>query len=277
MTLESEVGHEAEDLPTVVVRDLCVRYLIRYHQAHITLRETFVRSLGARRARMRHWRQAHWALRDVSFVARQGEVLAVIGRNGSGKSTLLKSLAGIIGADGGEVRVRGKLGCLLSLGVGFNPNLTGRENIFLNGSMIGIARKVLEERCDEIIALSGLGDFIEAPVRTYSSGMNVRLGFSIAVHVSPDVLLLDEVLTAGDAEFREKTGNIIEQLCDESHTIVMASHDMELVRRVCTRALWLDGGRIAMDDEPGRVCDAYLEALHAPSQPARAFQAAPGA
>ncbi len=243
----------------------------------MTLRETFVRSIGAKRRLARHWRQAHWALRDVDFVAHQGEVIGVIGRNGSGKSTLLKSLAGIIGADRGEVRVRGKLGCLLSLGVGFNPNLTGRENIFLNGSMIGIPRKVLEERCEEIIELSGLGDFIEAPVRTYSSGMNVRLGFSIAVHVSPDVLLLDEVLTAGDAEFREKTGNIIEQLCDDSHTIVMASHDMDLVRRVCTRALWLDGGRIVMDDAPDRVCDAYLEALHAPAQPARAFQAAPSA
>ncbi len=245
-----------EEKPAVSVRDLSVKYLIRYHKAQVTFRETLIRSLLPNRS---NWRQAFWALEDISFEAQKGEVIGIVGRNGCGKSTLLQALAGIIGSDRGEIEVRGQIGCLLSFGAGFNPNLTGRENIFLCASMLGIENKVISTRIDEIIALSELGEFMDAPLRSYSKGMRVRLGFAIAVQIMPDVLLLDEMLTAGDAGFRERAGGLIENLAGEHRTILVASHSMGMMRKICTRVIWLEEGKIRMDGAPLEVTDAYLE------------------
>ena len=187
--------------PGVRARDVWVKFLIRYHRAEVTLRETFVRLIGLlsrRSAENGQDTNVFWALRGIDLEVRPGEVVGIVGRNGSGKSTLLKALAGIYEADRGDVHVVGKVGCLLSFGVGFNPNLSGRENIYLNGSILGLPKREIDERFDEIVEFCELGRFIDAPVRTYSAGMRGRLGFSIAIHIDPDVLLLDEVLSVGD-------------------------------------------------------------------------------
>jgi len=249
--------------PSVVAEDVWVKFLIRYHRAEVTLRETFVRVLGILSGRGEpngRWRQVFWALRGVSLRAGPGEVIGVIGRNGAGKSTLLKTLAGICEADRGRVRVRGKVGCLLSFGVGFNPNLSGRENVYLNGSILGLSKREIDERYADIVEFSELGKFIDAPVRTYSAGMKGRLGFSIAIHIDPDVLLLDEVLSVGDSAFRAKAGTILDRLRDDRKTIIIATHSMELVRDTCTRAVWLEDGQIRMDGDPHAVSAAYSAA-----------------
>jgi ABC-type polysaccharide/polyol phosphate transport system ATPase subunit len=246
--------------PTVLAEDLCVEFLIRYHRAEVTLRESFVRLLDrfARRGDANgRWSQTFTALHDVNLAAYPGDVVGVLGRNGSGKTTLLKALAGICGADRGRVVVRGKVGCLMSFGVGFKANLSGRENVFINGSILGLSQREIEQRLDRIIEFSELGKFIDAPVRTYSAGMKGRLGFSIAVHIDPDVLLLDEVLTVGDAAFRAKSGSILDRFRDEKKTVIIASHSMELIRTKCTQAVWLDAGTIRMNGTPEEVTAAY--------------------
>ncbi len=247
--------------PTIVAEDAWVGFLIRYHRTEVTLRQTFVQLLDrlARIGRQNgRARQVFWALRGITFTAYPGDVVALIGRNGSGKTTLLKALAGICGADRGQVSVRGTVACLMSFGVGFNPSLSGRENVFLNGSILGLSQRDIKERLDQIIEFAELGDFIDAPVRTYSAGMKGRLGFSIAVNVNPDVLLLDEVLSVGDAGFRAKAGSILDKCRNEEKTVVVATHSMDLVRNTCTRALWLDKGQIRMEGTPEEVTGAYL-------------------
>ena len=253
--------------PAVLAEDVSVAFLIRYHRAEVTMRETFVRLLD----RFRHngsgggrWSQVFWALRDINLRVQPGEVLGLVGRNGSGKTTLLKTLAGILGTDHGKVTVRGTVGCLLSFGVGFNGNLSGRENVFINGSILGLRREQVAERLDRIIEFSELGDFMDAPVRTYSAGMKGRLGFAIAVHIDPDVLLLDEVLTVGDAAFRAKAGSILDRFRSENKTVIIASHSMKLIEERCTRAVWIEKGRIRMDGEPAEVSHAYLGESEAP-------------
>ncbi len=252
---------DEHDRPVVLAENLGVSFLIRYHRSEVTLRETFVRMLD----RFRHhenghgrWQQRFWALRDISLEVRPGEIVGIVGRNGSGKSTLLKTLAGILGPDEGRVEVRGKVGCLMSFGVGFKPNLSGRENIFINGSILGLGQREVASRLEQIIEFSELGDFIDAPVRTYSSGMKGRLGFSIAVNIEPDVLLLDEVLTVGDAAFREKAGSILDRFRESHRTVIIASHSMNLIQERCTRAVWIESGGIRMSADPETVTAAYM-------------------
>ncbi|MBN2563039.1 MAG: ABC transporter ATP-binding protein [Phycisphaerae bacterium] len=247
-------------VPTVLAQDLWVKFLIRYHRTEITLRETLIRTFDRGRRSGQgngRWRQVFWALRGISLLAYPGDVVGIIGQNGGGKTTLLKSLAGILGADRGSVMVRGKVSCLLSFGVGFNPHLSGRENIYLNGSILGLRRRTIDERFDDIVAFSELGDFIHAPVRTYSAGMKGRLGFSIAVHIDPDVLLLDEVLTVGDASFRAKAGSILDRYRGSDKTVVLASHSMDLIRNQCTKAYWIAEGKVQMEGTPEEVTGAY--------------------
>lgn len=249
--------------PTITADDVWVRFLIRYHRSEVTMRETFVRLLDlfSRNGKEKsdRWRQEFWALRGINLTVYPGDVVALVGRNGSGKTTLLKALAGICAADRGRVTVRGKVGCLLSFGVGFNGNLSGRENIFLNGSILGLRQREIASRLDGIIDFSELGNFIDAPVRTYSAGMKGRLGFAIAVNIDPDVLLLDEVLTVGDAAFRAKAGSILDEFRSQNKTVVIATHSMHLARTTCNRAVWIDRGEVRLDGDPETVTDAYIE------------------
>jgi lipopolysaccharide transport system ATP-binding protein len=257
--------------PSILAEDVWVGFLIRYYRREVTLRETLVHVFDWPRGRGRgngRWREAFWALRGINLAVHPGETIGIIGPNGSGKTTLLKTLAGILGADRGRVTVRGRVGCLLSFGVGFNAALSGRENVYLNGSILGMSRKMIDERFDRIVEMSELRDFINAPVRTYSAGMRGRLGFSIAVHIDPDVLMLDEVLGVGDAAFRAKAGTILEHLRRENKTVVIASHDVNLIREQCSRAVWLEGGRIRLEGAPAEVTDAYLKSARRPAAPA---------
>ncbi len=269
-----------EGEPSVLAEDVWVRFMIRYHRREATIREALAGLLGMRRGsdgadrrmqslargaeteplsvRERRGRKAFWALRGASIAVHPGEVLGIVGRNGSGKTTLLKTLAGVLGADRGRVVVRGRVGCLLSFGVGFNANLSGRENVYLNGSILGLSEREIDERLYLIVAFSELGEFIDAPVRTYSAGMRGRLGFSIAVHIDPDVLILDEVLSVGDAYFRAKAGSIVDRFQHENKTVVIASHSMDLIRKSCTHAVWLDAGEIRMSGTPTEVTRAYV-------------------
>jgi len=249
-----------ERQPAILAEDLWVGFSIRYHRAEVTLRESFVRFFErfSRRGRNGRANQLFWALRGINLAIYPGEVVGVIGRNGAGKTTLLKALAGICGADRGRAITRGKVGCLMSFGVGFKPSLSGRENVFINGSILGLSQREIARRLDRIVEFSELGDFIDAPVRTYSAGMRSRLGLSIAIHIDPDVLLLDEAFGAGDAAFRAKAGSILDRLQSDQKTVVLATHNMSLVRERCTRAVWLDRGQIRADGEPEQVVEAFV-------------------
>ena len=207
------------------------------------------------------------ALRDVSFAVHSGEAFGIIGRNGSGKSTLLKIITGILKPTSGRVAVNGRVAALIELGAGFHPEITGRENVFINGIMLGLSRKEVEARFDKIVDFSGIRDFIDQPVKTYSSGMYVRLGFAVAVHVDPDVLLIDEVLSVGDEEFSAKCIAKIQEMKFRGVTLVFVTHQLDQVRNLCDRALWLDRGEVVQVGDPVRVVDAYLQQV-AGTQPA---------
>ena len=211
------------------------------------------------------------ALKDVSFVADRGEAFGIVGRNGSGKSTLLKIISGILKPTSGIVRVNGRIAALIELGAGFHPEITGRENIYINGIMLGLSRREIDSRFDAIVEFSGIGDFIDQPVKTYSSGMYVRLGFAVAVHVDPEILLIDEVLAVGDEEFSQKCIAKIQELKYRGVTLVFVTHQLDQVRMLCDRAMWLDHGEVTSIGDPARVVDDYLQdvsgAMPAPPSP----------
>lgn len=245
---------------SVTAEGVWVGFAIRYHAPESTLRGAFVKGVGRflrRGSGQGARREFFWALQGIDVCASPGDVVGIVGKNGSGKTTLLKTLAGIWNPDRGRVSVTGVVSCLMSFGVGFRPNLSGRENVFVNGSILGLSRRQIAERLNDIIELSELGAFIDAPVRTYSAGMKGRLGFSIAVHIDPDVLLLDEVLTVGDAAFRARAGSILDRLRERQKTIFLASHNLEMIRRSCTRAIWLEKGTIRLEGPAREVADAY--------------------
>lgn len=198
-----------------------------------------------------------WALKGISFELTAGESFAVIGPNGSGKSTLLKCLSGILPSDRGEVLVGGKIASLLELGAGFHGDLTGRENVYLNGSILGLRRRQLEKAFDEIVAFAGVEDFIDTPVRNYSSGMYVRLGFSVAVHVDPDVLLIDEILAVGDAAFQTKCFERMHDFKRRGKTLILVTHDIDAAARLCDRAILLERGDVVEEGNARKVVDAY--------------------
>jgi ABC-type polysaccharide/polyol phosphate transport system ATPase subunit len=199
-----------------------------------------------------------WAVRDVSFEVPAGSTFGLIGRNGSGKSTLLKTLARILVPDEGSVTMRGRVASLLEVGSGFHPELSGRENVYLNGSILGMKKKEIDGKFDEIVDFSGVRAFIDQPVKNYSSGMYVRLGFSVAVHVRPDILIVDEVLAVGDAAFRTRSKRRFAQLKSDGRTIILVSHSMPQVLELCDRVGWMDEGRLRMIGEPAEVTAAYL-------------------
>jgi ABC-type polysaccharide/polyol phosphate transport system ATPase subunit len=198
-----------------------------------------------------------WPLKNISFEIRRGETIGVIGQNGSGKSTLLRLVAGAAYPTEGHIAVRGRVAPLLALGVGFQPDMTGRECVEINATALGLDRREIAERLDDIVAFAELADFIDTPVRYYSSGMLARLGFSIAVHTDPDLLLVDEVLAVGDHAFQEKCVARIEAMRDDGVTIFFVSHDAGIVSRLCSRVLWLKDGRLARDGSAAEVLAAY--------------------
>jgi len=200
-----------------------------------------------------------WALRQVSFQIRQGEIFGVIGRNGAGKSTLLKTMARVLQPTRGRMVTRGRVAPFLELGAGFHPELTGRENIFLNSALLGYSRKETLAHLDEMIEFAEIGDFIEAPIRTYSTGMVARLGFSVATTIRPDILLIDEVLSVGDASFQEKCIHRMNSFRDQGTTIVFVSHALETVKSFCERAAWLDQGTLQAIGPSDAVAQEYTQ------------------
>jgi len=201
------------------------------------------------------------ALADVSFQVAKGSTCGVIGRNGSGKSTALKLVAGITKPTAGSVRVTGRVSALIELGAGFHPEISGRENVYINGIMLGLTRREIQQRFDEIVEFAEMKEFIDAPVKTYSSGMYMRLGFAVAIHVNPDVLLVDEVLAVGDEGFTHKCLDKFAEFRRSGKTILLVTHSLNLVERFCDEALWLDSGRAQTSGDPKRVVGAYLTAV----------------
>jgi ABC-type polysaccharide/polyol phosphate transport system ATPase subunit len=208
-----------------------------------------------------------WALRDVSFEVEEGESLGIIGNNGAGKSTILKLLSRISSPTSGEITIRGRLAGLVEVSSGFHPELTGRENIFLNGSMLGMTRSEITRRIESIVAFAGVREYIDVPVKRYSSGMYVRLGFSIAAHLDPDILLLDEVLAVGDLAFQTKCLDLISQLRKSGRTIVLISHDLSAIQRLCDRTLLLHHGQVVMSGAPAKVIEHYEQIAMSTADP----------
>lgn len=199
------------------------------------------------------------ALNNVSFTVKKGETIGLIGRNGAGKSTLLKVISGILKPTSGSVTVRGNIVPMLELGSGFDFDLTGRENIFLNGAILGYDEDFLKEKYDEILEFSELGKFIEAPIRNYSSGMLARLAFSVAAIVKPEILIVDEILSVGDTAFQEKSRNRMLELMSGGTTVLFVSHSIEQIKEMCRRVVWLEQGQIKMIGVADEVCDAYMK------------------
>lgn len=200
-----------------------------------------------------------WALKDVSFEIKQGEVVGIIGRNGAGKSTLLKILSRITEPTEGMVELYGRVGSLLEVGTGFHPELTGRENIFLNGAILGMKKAEIRKKFDEIVAFAEVEKFLDTPVKRYSSGMYVRLAFAVAAHLEPEILLVDEVLAVGDAQFQKKCLGKMGEVAKEGRTVLFVSHNMTAIKSLCKRAIWLDKGIVVEGGEVGRIVDDYLQ------------------
>lgn len=230
------------------------KYRVRRHPP-TTLKSHLLRDIWRPR---RDLIQTRWALQDVSFEVARGEAVGVIGRNGSGKSTLLKLLNGTLRPDAGSVRVEGRVAALIELSAGFHPELTGRENVVVTGIMLGMTKRMVRDRMDEIIAFADIGDCLDDPIRTYSSGMVLRLGFSVATTVTPDVMLLDELFAVGDAEFAGRCLARMNEFRRRGNTIIVVSHDLGLIRDWCDRAIWLQDGRISAAGPAGEIVDRYL-------------------
>lgn len=253
--------------PIVQVERVSKSYRIGgLHPGYMTFREMFAGMVSAPLRRLRGdgarapRSQTIWALKDVSFEVRPGETVGFVGRNGAGKSTLLKILSRVTKPTTGEAALYGRVGSLLEVGTGFHPDLTGRENVFLNGAILGMRREEIARKFDEIVAFSELEQFIETPVKFYSSGMYVRLAFSVAAHLEPEILIMDEVLAVGDAAFQQKCLDKMNDVRREGRTIFFVSHDTSAVTRLCRRALFLERGRVVADGPAHEVVGEYLSA-----------------
>jgi len=211
-----------------------------------------------------------WALKNVSFSARPGEVIGVVGKNGAGKSTLLKILSRITDPTEGTMRVRGRLASLLEVGTGFHPELTGRENVFLNGALLGMRKEEIRKKFDEIVAFSQIEKFIDTPVKRYSSGMYIRLAFSVAAHLDPDILVLDEVLAVGDLSFQKKCTGVMQNVASLNRTVLFVSHNLHLIRSLCSRVILIDQGRIVKDGPTEEVLPLFVKILQPTGQVAQA-------
>ncbi len=238
----------------VSVKNLSKKYR-RFNSAGDAMKE-FIHPLR------RKYHNEFWALKDVSFEIKKGECVGIIGRNGSGKSTLLQILCGIMQPTGGTVSIKGRIAALLELGAGFHPMFTGRDNVYLNGALMGFTKDEMEEKFASIAEFADIGDFIEQPVMMYSSGMFVRLAFSVAIHVDPDILIIDEALAVGDMRFQQKCYRKINEFKDRGKTIILITHDMAAVKNFCSTAAWLNDGKISVSGPPADVIKSYTSYMH---------------
>ena len=240
--------------PAIHCADIVKRFRI-YERSATSLHETFVRFLTGKRILLD---QPYFALTDVNITVANGESVGLIGANGSGKSTILRVIAGIYPPSSGTVSLGGSIAAVLELGAGFHPDLSGSDNLYIYGTALGLSRAQIKSRLDEILEFADIGNFIETPVKYYSSGMVARLAFAVAVCIEPDILLLDEVLSVGDESFRDRCMARLIRFRDRGGTLLFVSHDLETVREFCTRAIWMEHGKIRMDAEVDEVIDAYL-------------------
>jgi lipopolysaccharide transport system ATP-binding protein len=249
--------------PIIKVNNVSKQYRIGSVQSSRTLRETLAAAARSpvRKLRGQSQKQINtiWALKDINFEIHPGEVVGIIGRNGAGKSTLLKVLSRVTEPTTGHIELFGRIGSLLEVGTGFHPELTGRENVFLNGAILGMKRAEIERNFDQIVAFSEIAPFIDTPVKWYSSGMYLRLAFSVAAHLNPEILIIDEVLAVGDANFQRKCFNKMQELRNDGRTILFVSHNMQAVTRLCKRLIYLEGGVVSDDGEPTEVSVRYME------------------
>lgn len=249
-------SEQARAEQAIVVADIAKCYQL-YERPENRLKQALIprlqRAVG--RAPTRFFRES-WALRDVSFAVARGETVGIIGRNGSGKSTLLQTICGTLSPTHGHVSVSGRIGALLELGSGFNPEFTGRENVFMNGAILGMGAEEIAAKYADIVAFADIGDFIDQPVKTYSSGMYVRLAFAVIAHADADILVIDEALSVGDVFFAQKCMRFLRDF-QKRGTVLFVSHDASAIVNLCDRAIWLDGGRVAMDGPAKTVCEAY--------------------
>lgn len=251
-------------MPTTVIHaeKLSKRYRIGGHERYYALRDVLTRALRSPLSLLRHsHNETFWALKEVSLDVREGEVLGLIGRNGAGKTTLLKILSRITRPTAGWAEVHGRVGSLLEVGTGFHPELTGRENTFLSGSILGMSKREIARKFDEIVGFADLEKFIDTPVKHYSSGMYVRLAFAVAAHLEPDILLVDEVLAVGDLEFQKKCLGKMNEVSKGGRTIVFVSHQMGQIRRLCERVIWVDHGIVRADTRTVEAINAYEMAI----------------
>jgi ABC-2 type transport system ATP-binding protein len=239
----------------ILLEDISIRYRLP-NEAIRTFKEYMIKKV---QGHIKH--NAFWALKHIHLEIRQGEIFGILGRNGAGKSTLLKVISKVLIPREGRVWIKGYISPLLQLGAGFHPELTGRENIYLNATLLGHAQSEIDAKLEEIISFAEIGDFIEAPLRTYSSGMQARLGFAVASAWQPDILILDEVLSVGDVGFQEKCFERMANFRNSGATVLMVSHSIIQIRELCQRALWLDQGEIKQLGDVESVCDAYQYAL----------------
>src|SRR5262252_3052541 len=241
---------------------LSKRYRLGEHERYHALRDVLTRALRSPLSAFRPPQQEiFWALRDVSLEVREGEVLGLIGRNGAGKTTLLKVLSRITQPTAGWAEIHGRVGSLLEVGTGFHPELTGRENTFLSGAILGMSKAEIEKKFDEIVAFAELEKFIDTPVKHYSSGMYVRLAFAVAAHLEPEILLVDEVLAVGDINFQKKCLGKMGDVARAGRTVVLVSHQLNQIRRLCNRVVWVDGGLVRNVGNTHEVVSAYESAM----------------